>query len=256
MPQIPLNVMKLGSGEPLIMLHGWQQSSDNLYPLGELLAPYAEVHLVDLPGFGSSPAPPSTFGSADYARVILEYMDEAKIDRADFLGHSFGGKVSIQAAAAAPKRVRRLVLAGSAGLQRKLDPVHKIRRGAIRVQGKVLKKVDSLFHSRFYESYFIPRYASRDYLKAGPLRSILVRVVNEDLSDLIAQIKVPALLLWGEDDDETPISMAYEMNRLLEYSRLIVLPHRGHNCLEDIESHLCAVYIRDFLKHQEFENAA
>ncbi len=55
---VPLNVVRLGEGGvPLLMLHGWAHSLENLRGLGELLSQDRAVHLIDLPGFGQSGVP-------------------------------------------------------------------------------------------------------------------------------------------------------------------------------------------------------
>ena len=59
---------------PVICLHGWRHSLWNLKPLGELLAPYTEVHLIDLPGYGESTGPGENWGTKEYAEKILEFM--------------------------------------------------------------------------------------------------------------------------------------------------------------------------------------
>src|SRR5262245_34456351 len=111
-----LNVLKIGSGgNPLIMLHGWGHSINEMRPLGELLSAGHPVHTVEFPGFGQSPVPKEVWGTKDYAERILEYLDEQGIRATDLLGHSFGGRVSIQLATLRPDRVKHLVLINTAG---------------------------------------------------------------------------------------------------------------------------------------------
>ena len=60
------------------------------------------------------------------------------------------------------------------------------------------------------------RKASADYASASPrMRSILSRVVNEDLCHMMPQIKAPTLLVWGEDDTATPMADAKRMEKLI-----------------------------------------
>jgi hypothetical protein len=60
------------------------------------------------------------------------------------------------------------------------------------------------------------------------MREILVKVVNEDLSNLLSNIKNKTLLIWGDKDDATPISDAHLMNKLIADSRLVVVENTGH----------------------------
>src|SRR5579864_6464294 len=99
----------LGNGRPVLMLHGWGASGANL------MADAARVHVVDLPGFGQSPRPESPWGTREYARCVLDYMDAQKLEKVDIVAHSFGGRIALVLASSHAPRVRRLVLMAAAG---------------------------------------------------------------------------------------------------------------------------------------------
>ena len=87
-----------GQGDPVVLLHGWGASSQSLSGVAACLAPIFRVLSVDLPGFGWSQAPPVAWGVADYADHVRQLLDEAQIERAALLGHSFGGRIAIRLA--------------------------------------------------------------------------------------------------------------------------------------------------------------
>ena len=77
---------------------------------------------------------------------------------------------------------------------------------------------------------------SRDYKNASPImRQTLVNVVNEDLSKYAREIEEPTLLIWGENDDEAPVSDARELEKIMIDSALIVLPGTHYAYLENLE---------------------
>ncbi len=249
-PLVPLHVHienKDHPTHPLFMLHGWGQSLDMLLPLGKLLAKRSPTYLLDLPGFGKSGLPDAVWSSFDYADRLVAYMDENHIDQADFLGHSFGGKIALSFAIRYPQRIRRLVVIAASGLPRQRTLLEKCRRQTIRWMGKGIKKFDHLASSDYYTSYFSQRFGSADYRQAGKMRPILVRSVNEDLSPCIPQIRAPTLLIWGEQDTETPPEMAHRMHNLIPSSTILLLPHKGHMPFQDVGAHLCAYHIMPFL---------
>jgi pimeloyl-[acyl-carrier protein] methyl ester esterase len=102
----PLHVESQGSGEPLVLLHGFAMHSGLFAPLRPALARRHRVHAVDLPGHGRSP-PVAVFDPASVADAV-----DAAVDAPDatVLGWSLGGLVALQWALARPSRVRRLVL--------------------------------------------------------------------------------------------------------------------------------------------------
>src|SRR5690606_23024974 len=92
------------------------------------------------------------------------------------------------------------------------------------------------------------RIASRDYQNAGELRPILVKVVNEDLSDLLPSIQVPALLLYGSDDTETPPSVGQRIAELLPNATYVELPGFDHLTILDRGRHQIEHQIRHFVQ--------
>jgi pimeloyl-ACP methyl ester carboxylesterase len=245
-----LNTIQLGNnGHPLLMMHGWGQNLRALQPMGELLADLAKIHILDLPGFGKSePPPPEGWDTTQYADRVVAYMDEQGIDKTDLLGHSLGGRISMRLAHKYPDRVRSIIMINSAGLQSKKtwqkswrSKWIKTLRGACKI-APINQKALLDWHSQ--------KYGSRDYLNAGQLRSTLVKTVNEDVTDIVPQIKAPVLLLWGEADTETPVEMAHRYHRLFPNSQLITVPRRDHFIYQNEGAHLCAYYVQQFLTAQ------
>ena len=76
---------------------------------------------------------------------------------------------------------------------------------------------------------------SADYKNASPvMREVLVKTVNEDLSECAKKIKAETLLIWGDNDTAVPLEHAKELNNLLENSDLIVLPGSHYCYLENL----------------------
>jgi pimeloyl-ACP methyl ester carboxylesterase len=240
-----LSVNRQGTKGPhLVMLHGWANSHKQLLSLGQILSEKAQVHLIDLPGFGNSKIPPPHFGSNDYAKQIIDYLDREGIKKAIFLGHSFGGKISATLAANWPDRIQQLILIGSSGLQRKKT----LKMVSIKWLARMCKQWDLLTKKKTFETFFVPRFASKDWKEAGPMRAILVRSVNEEISSLFKKIQAPTLLLWGALDQETPLEMGERIHAMIPDSRLIAYPQAGHHPFENVGAHLVARHVCQFIE--------
>lgn len=234
-------------GTALIVLHGWNHNLDTLKPIAQHLTSIAQIHLVDLPGFGKSPIPNTVWDTFQYADRMIAYMDSKGILQADFLGHSFGGKIALCLAIRYPHRIRRLILLSASGLKRKRLLWERCRFTALRWCGKGIKFADKFTKRDFYGNFFINRFGSTDYKQAGALRPILVKTVNDDLSLQLPSIQASTLMLWGDQDTETPPEIAYRMHSLIPKSQLLIFPGKGHYLYEDCGSHLCSFYIKKFL---------
>ncbi len=213
-------------GEPLLMLHGWGGSSLSFMSAASLLEERYRTLAPDLPGFGFSEAPPEAWGSADYARVIAELPKSAGYESVNVIGHSFGGKVALELAAAYPGLVKKLVIVASPIV--KLPPEPGVRSRSLRFA--MLRRFASLMpplRERML-AWGRDRFGSEDYKSAGVLRPTLVRVINEDLRPLLASVGVPVLLIWGSADTEVPLRVAEEALGELGEARLVTMEGAGH----------------------------
>jgi pimeloyl-ACP methyl ester carboxylesterase len=247
--KIRLNAEVLGEAEnvPLLVLHGWGHSIANIREMAKLLARDRQVHMIDLPGHGKSDEPDDVWGMADFAQRIAVYLDDLGLAKVDILGHSFGGKTGIKFGAMFPQRLRRLVLLNSSGLMPKRSFKKRIRIFFINTLRRVLKQVDTTFSKKFFEEWFVPRFASPDYLNAGAIRKTFVRTVNEDLTEELRSLDCPTLLLWGELDTETPLDSGKRMQALIRGSELKVLDGKGHEPFVGAGAHLVAHALKPFL---------
>jgi pimeloyl-ACP methyl ester carboxylesterase len=244
-----LNTIQLGSnGHPLIMMHGWGQNLRALQPMAELLADKAQIHVLDLPGFGKTPPPPEDWNTTQYADRVLAYLDEQGIERTDLLGHSFGGRVSMRLAHKYPDRVRSIIMINSGGLQRQRTFQQQLRGKWIKTMRNAFKV--SPVNRQELLDWHSQKYGSRDYLNAGVLQGTLVKTVSEDVTEIVKQIQAPVLLLWGEADTETPVEMAHRYHSLFPKSELITVPRRDHFMYQAEGAHLCAFYVQKFLANQ------
>lgn len=231
----------------LVFLHGWGQNRDSLRGIAALFYHTHRVHLLDLPGFGEAPPPPADWDTVHYTDLVQQWVLD-KIDGPIVLvGHSFGGRVSVRLAARHLPRVRGVVLMGVPGLPQPAWSRTRVRRWGIRTLRRVLVATRPLIGPKGVD-WHTRKFGSRDYLAAGPLRPILIRVVNEDLTESAQSIAVPTLLIWGTDDTETPPWLAERYRSLIGgRTTLELLPHKDHHLYAGTGAHLCAEKIRGWL---------
>jgi esterase len=99
----------IGTGQPLIILHGLFGSSDNWRAIAKQLATHAQVITVDLRNHGRSPhSPEQTY--ALMVEDLVELFDRLKLGKADIIGHSMGGKLAMAFSLHYPQRLRKLVV--------------------------------------------------------------------------------------------------------------------------------------------------
>jgi len=235
-----------GVGEQILLLHGWGGSIESMGLVLDDFASHYTVLAVDFPGHGESDLPPTAWGVADYAELVLGVMDALHWQRPHIIAHSFGGRVTIKLASSNPDRVGKIVLVDSAGV-RPPRSIQYYLRVILAKTGKYLARhcgrLGAMIRDRIYTVI-----ASRDYLNAGPLRDTFTKIVNEDLTPRLPHIKSPTLLIWGEKNDkETPVSSAIIMKKLIPQAELIVFKNAGHFSYIDQYSKFRLV-VRRFLR--------
>ena len=235
-----------GGGEPIVLLHGWGTSAESLGGIAKGLEDRFRVFAIDLPGFGWTPPPPVTWGTRDYAAHVEAFMESNGIHSANLLGHSFGGRIALALAAQSPYRVRRLVLVAGAGIRANLLPRYYLKVGAAKlakrgfsfpIWGRLGERILSTVHQRV---------GSRDYRNAGQMRGTLVRVVNEDLRDILSSVQAPTLIIWGDRDLEVSRYSMEIMAGGIRGSQLEIMEGAGHFPFVDMPERFGKL-MRDFL---------
>jgi pimeloyl-ACP methyl ester carboxylesterase len=237
---VTLTYIDEGAGEPVVLLHGWGGQAASLTPLIVGLRDRYRVLALDLPGFGGSGQPPVAWGTPEYADFVHRAVSSLGIERATYVGHSFGGRLGIWLAAHTPDAVQALVLIDSAGIKPPMTLRRRVRHLTYKAAKLVLRT--PIFGSRGSElrERLAMHFGSPDYRAAsGVMRSTFVKTVNLDLSESLRAIIAPTLLIWGEKDQATPIADGRTMERLITGSRLIPVAGAGHFSYLD-----CPVFVK------------
>ncbi|MFZ1108711.1 MAG: alpha/beta hydrolase [Rhodomicrobium sp.] len=234
------------TGLVFVWAHGWGQDGRAFDGIVTSLASVGSHLILDLPGFGRADAPPSNWGTADYAdaaaKVIEPLRGQGKVV---WVGHSFGGRVGIQFSARHPNSLDALILVASAGLPRKRSPIEFARYTSKVYTYKTLKYIAPYLgiDPNSLRQYF----GSADYKSAGAMRSILLNVVREDLTDVAAKVACPTLLIYGEKDRDTPPEIGERLSALIKTSDLKILPDQDHYSLLGAGRHVVSKKILEFV---------
>jgi pimeloyl-ACP methyl ester carboxylesterase len=227
---LTINHAVLGEGVPIVLLHGWGAEIKLVYPLAEQLIKLGyRCYLLDLPGFGASPEPPAVWTVFDYAELVRKYIQQQGLERVNLFGHSFGGRLSMILGAEYPQLIDKITLADAAGLRPKQPMMSQIRLKGYKAIRDGLRKVGLKQLADQLASAYNKRYGSADFnAVSGVMRQTFVNVVNQDLRDYAKRIQAPTLLIWGDQDQDTPLAQAHELEKLIPDAGLVVYTGAGH----------------------------
>lgn len=235
-----------GKGKTVVLLHGWADSSAGLRTIYEYLKNNYDVISVDLPGFGGTQAPPVAWGLDDYVLFVQAFLQKINVTQVyAFIGHSNGGAILIRGLGDGHLEAEKLVLLASAGIRNE----YKGRNRALRILAKTGKLITLPLPQTVKKKLRRKAYKSigSDMLVAEHLQETFKRVVTDDVRADAAQIIQPALLIYGEEDDSTPVWYGQQYHELMNESTLEILPGAGHMVHLDRPADVQKA-ITDFLK--------
>ena len=230
----------------VLLIHGFGSSLHTWEAWAPLLEDRFRLISLDLPGWGLT-GPDSTGDYSDErsVAVLAALLDRLGIAEAAVVGSSMGGRIAWRFAAAEPARVSKLVLMapdGFASFGRAYGRAPERLPWLMRLLPYTAPK--PLLRRTMRNAYAVPgvltaavvdRYHAM-LLAPGVRRAILDRILQTRLlqpEPILATIRAPVLLLWGERDGAIPASHAADYKRVLPDARTVILPGIGHVPMEE-----------------------
>ena len=222
------------TGVPVVMLHGVTDSWRSFEPVLPHLPDDIRAIAVTQRGHGDAPKPDSGYLIEDLAGDVLDLMDELEIERAILVGHSMGSWVARQIAIDHPERVLGLVLAGAFQASLVGDPeVAATMKGLADVPDPVPDEVARAFQLSTLASPIAPELLDTfvaESLKLPPQawRELFLGFAELDQPDGAEELRMPALLVWGDRDAFIPRGVQDTLLETLPEARLEVYEGAGH----------------------------
>jgi pimeloyl-ACP methyl ester carboxylesterase len=225
-----------GDGPPLVLVHGAVSDSRDWRPQLEALSDEFTVVAWDAPGCGRSFDPSDDYGLDGYADCLAAFIEALGLERPHVLGLSFGSGLVLELFRRHPKLPRSLVLASAyAGWLGSLGREVAEERRQWGLQAAELSREE--FVRDFGETLFTASVPAeivnetleicRDFHPAG-LRAMANAFADADLRDVLPLIDVPTMLIYGDADQRSPISVGEELHAQIPGSKLVVIPGPGH----------------------------
>jgi pimeloyl-ACP methyl ester carboxylesterase len=228
--KLDINLIDEGQGEAVVVLHGWGARAE-LYRtvINPLVASY-RVIAPDFPGFGNSTEPSFAYSIEDYAEFVVALLKEMGISKAHIIGHSHGGRTALELSAGDyGLEIGKIVLLDAAGIpvKKKLSKRIKIRTYKILKGVVTVAPIKKMFPDAL--SKLQKKFGSADYAAASSvMRQSMVKVLPCDYTEKLSLIKNSTLLIWGENDTDTPLSCAKVLENGIRDCGLVVIPKAGH----------------------------
>lgn len=232
-----LHVESIGSGEPLLLIHGWGMHGGVWTDVAQKLASDFQVLSVDLPGFGASAPLPQTDLDG-----LVQALSEQFAAPLDVLGWSLGGQVALHWARREPDKVRRLVMVtttpcfaeredwlfGMAGEVLAKFAAELEQNHAATLRRFIALQLRGSENERELLGLLRERLFSRGEPDMGALRAGLEILRDADLRAELPQIAQPTLLIAGERDKLTPPEASYYLAQSMPSARVVEVAGAAH----------------------------
>lgn len=216
------------SNQTILILPGWGNTRETFrYMINAFKDDYT-IYILDYPGLGKSPIPTKDLTIYDYTELIIEFMRDQNIKNPIVIAHSFGGRITALLSGYYKIKLNKLILIDIAGIKPKKKMKTILKEKVYKFLKKIIKLLPNL-HQETYRQKLLQLFGSNDYssLPQG-MHQTFKNIINEDLTHHFKEIKNETLLLWGNEDFDTPLKDAYKIKNMIQNSALIILKNAQH----------------------------
>jgi pimeloyl-ACP methyl ester carboxylesterase len=225
----------VGSGPDVVLLHGFLSDSRAWAPQIMSLRDAHRVIAWDAPGAGASEDPEPPFTLADWVECLRALLITLGVQRAHVVGLSWGGLLAQELLRLYPETVRSLVLAGTyagwTGSFGAAESAQRLRRclaDSDRPPNDLVKDwVPQFFAAPTPDLLEEMSQIVADFHPEG-FRSMARSLDAADTTSTLDRVDVPTMLIWGAEDERSPLSVAEQFRSGIAGARLHVIPGAGH----------------------------
>ena len=246
----------------LVLLHGSNSSLLDWEPWSNILSDKFRVVTVDLPGHGLTGAVPNgDYSESGMAAFVNAFADKLGLGRFAIGGNSMGGGIAARFTEMYPQRVDHLILVDAMGMKSgsgdRLPLAFRLARKPI--LNRLLLRVtprsmvveglnDAIVRKAVLTDAMIDEYWDFARMEGTRQATVARFQLPEDfyVSEHVGAIKVPTLILWGEEDHLIPVAAAHAWAKAIPGSKLIIYPATGHLPMEEVAGE-SASDVRTFL---------
>ena len=216
------------SNKTIVILPGWGNTRKTFdYFINNLKEDYT-IYILDYPSFGNSKTPIIELTIEDYTLSIKKWLEKEKINNPTIIAHSFGGRITSLLTTKYNYQVDKILLIDVAGIKRRKSPKLFLKEKIY----KLLKYISILLPKKNKEKYLsilYNRFSSNDY-KSLPnsMKKTFQNIISKDLKYHYKSITSKVLIIWGDNDIDTPLKDAYLLKKIIKNSELIILKNATH----------------------------
>ena len=224
----------VGTGFPLVLVHGYLGSSEMWTFQKDYLSKYFRVIVPALPGFGESYKVKSVNSINKMAKIVLHYLEEKKINNFYLMGHSMGGMIVQEMYVISPEKINKLICfaTGSIGdipgrFESLEESIQKLKKEGIK---QTVKRIPPKWfvEESSAQNYYLCENAVKE-TKEETAHNALHAMKNWRGYECLKNIKCPTLIIWGDKDLSYNFEQVDVLNKNITNSKIEIFKGCGHN---------------------------
>ena len=224
----------IGKGYPLVLVHGYLGSSEMWKFQKDYLKNYFRVIAPALPGFGESYKVKSLNSINTMANIILEYVEEKKINKFNLMGHSMGGMIVQEIAKVAGDKVNKLICFATGSIGNIPDRFESLDVSIKRLKEEGIKETVKRIPPKWFvngnkaKNYYLCENAVKE-TSEETADNALNAMKNWNGLENLKNIKNETLIIWGDKDVSYNFDQVETLNKNIPNSRLDIFKNCCHN---------------------------
>jgi len=240
--------IEVGTGEPLVLLHGLFGALSNFMDLIDYFSPKYKVIVPILPLFELDIFHTTVGG---LAKFVHRFIDTRGYTNVHLLGNSLGGHVGLVYILKHPERIKTLTLTGSSGLFESGMGDSYPKRGN---KEYIRKKTELTFYDPAMATDELVNEVfeiTNNRIKVIKIIALAKSAIRNNLGEELNRITQPTCLIWGKNDTITPPFVAEEFKKLIPNSELHFIDKCGHAPMMEVPSEFNVILEQFLSKHRE-----
>jgi pimeloyl-ACP methyl ester carboxylesterase len=214
--------------QAVVFSPGWK-SPVNLFC--SVMGDMPNLLAINFPGWPDSEVPRATWGLVEYADFLQKFLEKLQVKPKILIGHSVGAAIAVEylsrTGQSQSDQIEKLIIIDGAIIREKSR-----RSQALLVAAKVFRFCFP-FVNKDQRRRLAGNFLSPDCVQAGEMEEIYKRLISEDRQASWQSLTLPTMMIWGENDQDTPLEQAKRLHEQRPQASLEVISGAGHYCFLD-----------------------
>ena len=221
------------SKKTIILLHGLGASAERWLPIIPYMSNDYRVIMPDIIGFGYSDKPVTNYTPKFFMEFLSGFMKNTGIEKPVIVGSSLGGRILIEYAIHYPQNIEKMILVSPAINEESSPALQSYMQAALHPTFEDVKNAFLTMNGRVdeIEDEFISEFVNRMNLpnaKMAFLASLMGLKKQTLKPEMLADLTIPTMLIWGEDDQVIPISNVVKFGNSIKNMQYQIMKKCGH----------------------------